>query len=497
MVLMKAMRTRPNVTARQLSFPKEPKHALCRNLLDPENAAYLTLNIRPITENAVKVGENLVHGLFKSMLRSGGRGRPPEQEKRAALISCLIGELLFVAKWGRGRWVRHGMSANDFSGTQFGYKIFRDVIRHLVSAQFLEEKRGSWVRESMFPSPIEGESFGEPEDTRGGLGRTSRWRVLPKLYTFCERNALVTPENVDQHFRFELPPLPLVLRKQSKLVKGRRQRGSLVKVPVSEITNKLQDQVRTINAYLADFTIAHPSAPELKLHNGFLRVFTLTGTLQSFAWNKNGRLHSLGQPNYQTIPKERRTELCIDGEEVVELDIRASFLTIYYARRGVPLDATVDPYAVEGLPCDMPWPPREVAKVWIVSVFGKGGLPSRWGTRLIDKYSEENPQRKLAEDFPLKLVQQAVLRRHPLLGSVATTGLNSLDLMFYESEVILSTMSKLEGRAIPSLPVHDSLIVRAQDAEVANEYLQSEYEARIGIRPYIRIKSKAVPSGRH
>jgi hypothetical protein len=48
---------------------------------------------------------------------------------------------------------------------------------------------------------------------------------------------------------------------------------------------------------------------------------------------------------------------------------------------------------------------------------------------------------------------------------LAATKMNSLDLMFIESEVILSTMSKLMQLRIPSFPVHDSLIVKRGDAE--------------------------------
>jgi hypothetical protein len=60
--------------------------------------------------------------------------------------------------------------------------------------------------------------------------------------------------------------------------------------------------------------------------------------------------------------------------------------------------------------------------------------------------------------------------------------------MFLESEVILATMLKLMKRGVPSLPVHDSLIVRREDAESSKMCLEAEYESKIGIRPYVRVK---------
>jgi hypothetical protein len=171
----------------------------------------------------------------------------------------------------------------------------------------------------------------------------------------------------------------------------------------------------------------------------------------------------------------------------VELDIRASFLTIYYAKLGHHLDVLVDPYAVEGLPTAMPWTPRDIVKAWIVSAFGAGKLPLRWGNRIIQEY-KEYAGRKLANDFPIKMVQQAVLTKHPLLEQIGSTTLNSLDLMFLESQAVISTINKLIELGIPSLPVHDSLIVKRQDAEAAKASLEYEYESIIGVRPFVRVK---------
>jgi hypothetical protein len=65
-------------------------------------------------------------------------------------------------------------------------------------------------------------------------------------------------------------------------------------------------------------------------HYGFTRNFN------NRSWKKGGRLYSVGG-GYQRLSEKKRLEMTINGEAVVEIDIKASFLTIYHARLGVPL----------------------------------------------------------------------------------------------------------------------------------------------------------------
>jgi hypothetical protein len=49
------------------------------------------------------------------------------------------------------------------------------------------------------------------------------------------------------------------------------------------------------------------------------------------------------------MPEHKRLEMQINGEAVAEIDIKASFLTIYHAKLGVPLGDREDPYARAGI----------------------------------------------------------------------------------------------------------------------------------------------------
>jgi hypothetical protein len=52
--------------------------------------------------------------------------------------------------------------------------------------------------------------------------------------------------------------------------------------------------------------------------------------------------------SYQAMSGTRRRMMTINGEPVAEIDIRASYLTIFLSMHGVQLDATKDPYELQG-----------------------------------------------------------------------------------------------------------------------------------------------------
>ena len=53
--------------------------------------------------------------------------------------------------------------------------------------------------------------------------------------------------------------------------------------------------------------------------------------------------------------------------------------------------------------------------------------------------------------------------------------------MFEESEAVIQTMLALKRNDIPSIPVHDSLIVPKSDADQAQFVLKSVLEHRFGV----------------
>ena len=57
------------------------------------------------------------------------------------------------------------------------------------------------------------------------------------------------------------------------------------------------------------------------------------------------------------------------------------------------------------------------------------------------------------------------------------------DLMWLESEAVVSTVILLMRSGVPSLPVHDSLIVPASAEAMASDILSNNYNHVCGVTP--------------
>jgi hypothetical protein len=191
-----------------------------------------------------------------------------------------------------------------------------------------------------------------------------------------------------------------------------------------------------------------------------IRIFQ-NGDEAGFNWNYGGRLYS--QPaatNYQQMSKKARLKMTFNGEAVAEIDIRASYLTLYYGWFGRQLDFNTDPYLLP----DFGQAGRDAVKLWMVATFGSPKPISKWPAALLKEYEEDHHEKFDQKRYPVKLVREKALLQHPLMArwGELRKGRNRTwaDLMYYESVVMVSTMVDLmRDHGIPSLAVHDSLIV--------------------------------------
>jgi hypothetical protein len=222
------------------------------------------------------------------------------------------------------------------------------------------------------------------------------------------------------------------------------------------------------------------------------------GYTEGYRWNKGGRLYSQpqGPTCYQNLPETSRDtdqptrpQLRINGELVTEIDISSSYLTIFYALCAQPLDTTQDAYAniLGPTPLD-----RHVAKFWINASFGNSKPLSRWSKDVVKSLKAQLAKKDLSgfdpKLYPMKTIKQKVLERHPLLarwggvirGRVRDYG----DLMYIESQAIIGAMLELmRDHQVPSLPVHDSLIVPASKFAVAKGAIVHHFRMQTGVVP--------------
>jgi hypothetical protein len=238
---------------------------------------------------------------------------------------------------------------------------------------------------------------------------------------------------------------------------------------------ELEQQVRDLNEFLDGFDLRGGS------HRGYIRVFN-QGDHPSFDWNKGGRMYSHGDDSYQRLSQDERLRMTIDGEPVCEIDIRASYLTIYHAHFGVPLDAERDPYELPGLPAEA----RGVIKLWFVATFGNNGHLGRWPREIAKKYKEEHG-RPIGKRYPVKRIREKALKLYPLLEKWGREDFGWPDLMFTESQAMIGAISELMSLSIPSLSVHDSLIVPASKHEIAEQTLSKHYLKETGTVPVLKV----------
>jgi hypothetical protein len=316
----------------------------------------------------------------------------------------------------------------------------------------------------------------------------SRFRATAALLELTARHR-VRLQSSQNHFAFqyELPKRPLQKRMtNAKDNYSRKQvRGRLMAIDPTEVSTKLAADVRELNEFLERQHI------EGGAHRGYIRIFQ-NGDQAGFDWNYGGRLYS--QPprtNYQQMSKLKRLKMKFNGEAVAELDIRASYLTLFYAWHGAQLDLSSDPYELPGFGSAG----RDAVKLWMVATFGSSKPIRRWPTALLKDYDEDRPKKFDRRRYSVKNVREKALLKHPLIegwgepykGRIRTWA----DLMYLESVVITSTMVALmRDHGIPSLAVHDSLIVPQSAITVAATTLRAHFQSVTQHKVQLTVKPK-------
>jgi hypothetical protein len=385
---------------------------------------------------------------------------------------------LKAAQVDQQRWSYRVQTKSSFNGEAVSARAFKQLRDGALSAGLIEKKNGHFDRID----------WGDGQWS--GVGVALRLRARPSLFALAQRCG-IAPENVDDHFRRAEPLKPLVLKSSSARVAGRKQSGRSMPFKDTETTRRLRDDIVELNKFLAGQQI------EGGIHHGYRRIFN-RGDLPDYAWNNGGRLYSVGEDNYQTMKKEQRLQMTINGEPVVEIDIRASFLTILHALKRRPFDPSTDPYALhelrrEDLPPEIT---REIAKSFVTMTLGNTGFHRRWPSEKVAEFRDKGIN--LGKRFPLKDVRRTVLAYLPVMRDWPSQPITCFDLMFLESEAIVGTMLELmRNYRVPALSVHDSLIVPVMCLDLASGVLTRRYKTVCGAEPYLTKKMNSIAKAMH
>jgi hypothetical protein len=303
--------------------------------------------------------------------------------------------------------------------------------------------------------------------------RASRFKATKRLLEMAVAEG-ITSTNVDEHFKPRLPQNPISLRAASYWSSEGKIDGEYLPVPETAHTRKLMAQVEALNEFLDRFVITGGS------FEGYTRKFN-EGDHKDFDWNKGGRLYGEfdKKRNYQLLSGEERLRMTIGGEPVAEIDISASYLTLLHGLQGLPLDTSRDLYQVEGYS-------REVVKTWATVTLGNRRHFDKWPEEAAHRFKEKHNQ-DLDEVAPIADLRSAMEEKYPMLEQWSEQKLTWADLMFAESEIIIGTMMALMEKDKPSFCIHDSILVRRSDVELARQLLSDNYQAICGLHPRLSV----------
>lgn len=430
-----------------------------------DDAVYLSLRMKPESAECEAFVNVVARETWNAL---GVKTKKLTQSHREA-CGALLADLIRVYADKPGRYAYRSMSRHSFTGHRIGYRSFKQVVDASIKLGFIEKKPGS----------------GEAE------GEATRLRATSALIDLAKAHGVELP-NWRKHVR-SMPrptsiPNPLVLRKSSRFKSGQKQPGVAMWFNPDEPTAKaLANKINDLNTFFAGVKIEPHDC-----HYAFQRVFN-QGEIPGSRWERGGRLISVGDSYQHMIGDEdkkrkearerrKRSEIVLNDEAVVEIDIRSSHLRILYAKLGKEIDpAIADLYY-------HPVIPRNVIKKWVTMTLGYDRFQTRWSSEVCDDYLEEEG-RTLRDDYPIKSVREAVLSMHPLLKDWESCPVRWGELHYTESCVIVDAVHELAIKhGVPALPVHDSIIVPVSQEALGKSVLTACFKRHVGFEPVLTTK---------
>jgi hypothetical protein len=436
------------------------------------NAVYAPLMGRPVSDQGRAVVARLHEAIIAhertAGLRKYERGKTKPQFDKA--IGAFAADLLLAQnhKMAKG-WIKRSLRVKSFDNGPVTRTQGRAVVEGLVALGLIRHVDGYAHMTGFGPS-----HYVSP-----------KLRAEPAMVKLA-RECGVDADKAKQHFA-KGPPKDLVVVKGASVYDGHKKiKGKVLKVKAPE---HLRNEMQELNTFLEGFTLEHGT------HRGFFRGYN-NGDRPGFDFDRGGRIYSAGDDSYQNLPSEERLKLTINSEAVAEVDVRASFITILYAMHKLHFKG--DPYVISGLGSEG----RPAVKMFVAATIRSGAPIEKWSRKHAKDFLEDTGL-KLGKRWPLSLVAQSTLEKHPLLRRL-NEPINGRkrdwsDLMWIESQAILKTMLDLKRNyQVPSYPVHDSLIVPKSKADRTVRQLEAHYLGELlnyhspPTHPSLKVSSKAV-----
>ena len=431
-----------------------------------KHATYMSLSYSPKTDQANAFAANIATLLKVNQTRQR-KLKEQDELQFDRTVALILGDLLLAHDEGirntgeksNNGLSYHPMSANYFTDLIVGYEMFYRVVHGLNGLGLVEIYDGKNSR------PID---WGEGMKTYFG-GLATRFKPLHPLVMKAAEHGM-SEEAFHEHFHIVMPTNVVEVR-ASKEPGGKR--GKKMKLSSFPRSQQIINDITAINGFLSTFTY------EGMVFTGLRRLFN-EGDRSKFDFNLGGRLYPSGSLGYMGMNSLERASITINEEAIVEIDINASYLTILHALKGIAMPKAEDIYTIGGLP-------REVVKKWITITLGADNFHPKWLKGNIREFQEIGAGYEAS--MTAKAVEKVVLEHFPLMRDWPKQEVRWSNLMFIESEVIISTMQELMLKhQVPSLPVHDCIIVRKSDQELGMSVLLDQFRKIVGIEPRLKVK---------
>ena len=384
--------------------------------------------------------------------------------RQTAIGTVLIG-LLKGAFEGTAVSARRTTSAPMWAASPIGYNAF-------------------WAQaDALRAAGLVGELPGNRFKTATGMsGHPTKLWATEALLEMAARHGVVKDAFADSWRRSEraLAARPSVTPDkliESLAVPLRRLKAEVpCPLPATQLAEaeRLRAQVLRLNEQLAAHDISGCLPPVLRRRfYGDLRL--------------GGRFWAVGTDSYQVAKLTERRRWRIDGEPLVEVDIKASTLSVLLASIGQAIPA--DPYQHGALAAL----PREAVKAWVIQSLFNGRPKVRWTAE--DKAT--------VRAVPVKQVREAALRVYPALEDLQTLLPGDLAeaapadrqgwvvgqwLSGLEAQVLSGALEHLLDEDVVALPLHDALFVPEGAVAAAQQALEGAFEGLLGTPPQLAVK---------
>ena len=435
-----------------------------------------TLPLNVVTRS--QAARDLIEALRPALIEAETRGNVWRQaglEKLDRAIAAVVGGVLL--SWESGRPAYRSLHVSELASPAAGGRQLRAVLDGLMALQLVRSVSGKRFAYQ----------WGDGLSSHGVAPRF--WPGTTLLALATEKG--ITPSTVRDHFKVIAAEKPKPVRQpvtRKPIVAPGRRRQASISLPIDfdgdSTARAIRRSVESFNAFASQFQVLGCDPPQWR------RAF-------GPAWSLGGRWTSVASGVcYQNLRAARRLEgISIDQTRVVEIDVRASHLTIIHGLLGLPLPAGGSLYAgLDGVP-------EDVAKAWVTGTLGKGWPVAKW--------SAESLRSALKKRVPLnehdpKVVGRLLAARYPFLGNPAEAlrgpaGLDDLGhiapaktllthrLMAIEANAITAAMETLRDAGLLALPLHDSILIRGSYEREGVAALQDAFRVHAGIVPRLTI----------